>query len=78
METVHLRAHTTPQGRLLLDLPTSLEDSDVEVTVTVQSPNDTLRDGLGWPVGFWQRFAGSMPDFPDIEDVAPEEVEPLR
>ena len=47
METVHLRAHTTPQGRLILDLPTTLEDSDVEVTVTVQSPSDTPRDALG-------------------------------
>jgi hypothetical protein len=73
METVHLRAHTTPQGRLILDLPTTLEDSDVEVTVTVQSPSETPRDALGWPVGFWQRFAGSIPDFPDIDD-----VEPLR
>jgi hypothetical protein len=78
METVHMRAHTTSQGRLLLDLHTSLEDSDVDVTVTVQSPNEMPRDSLGWPIGFWQRFAGSMPDFPDIEDVAPEEVEPLR
>ncbi len=77
METVHLRAHTTAQGRLLLDLPTSLQDSEVDVTVTVQSPNDVPRDALGWPVGFWQRFAGSIPDFPDVGDVEPEEVEPL-
>jgi len=73
-----MRAHTTRQGRLLLDLPTSLEDSDVDVTVTVQSPNEAPRDSLGWPIGFWQRFAGSMPDFRDIEDFAPEETEPLR
>lgn len=78
METVHLRAHTTAQGRLLLDLSTSLEDTDVDVTVTVQSPGDAAVDALGWPIGFWERFAGSLPDFPDIEDLAPEEVDPLR
>jgi len=78
MQIVHLRAHTTPQGRLQLDLSTSIEDSDVDVTVTVKSPNDSPRDALGWPIGFWQRFAGSIPDFPDIEDVPAEEVEPIR
>ena len=73
-----MRAHTTPQGRLLLDLPTSLEDSDVDVTVTFQTPNEVPRDSLGWPIGFWQRFAGSIPDFPDIVDVESEGVEPLH
>jgi hypothetical protein len=78
METVRLSAHTTAEGRLLLDLPTSLEDSDVEVTITVEPRGDHTRDELGWPIGFWNQFAGSMPDFPEIDDGPPEEVEPLR
>jgi hypothetical protein len=77
METIHMRAHTTPQGRLILDLPASLADADVEVTVTVQSLKGAARDELGWPIGFWHRFAGSMPGFPDIEDVNSEDVEPI-
>jgi len=77
MDTVHLRAHTEPNGRLLLDLPTSLKDSDVEVTITLKRPSDSLGDELGWPAGFWDRYLGSMPDFPEIEDLPSEEVEPI-
>jgi len=78
METVHLRAQTTAQGRLLMDLLTSLELADVDVTVTLQPHSDAAAYALGWPIGFWQRFPGSIPDFPAIEDVTAEEVEPLR
>jgi len=77
METVYLKAHTTAQGRLVLNLSTSVEDTDVDVTVTVSPKLGDARDTLGWPIGFWQRFAGSMPDFPDIEDIPADEVEPL-
>ena len=77
METVHLRAHTTSQGRLVLDLPTSLQDVDVDVTVTVQSPVEVPRDSLGWPIGFWQNFAGSMPDLPETLDSDAEDVESI-
>jgi hypothetical protein len=69
METVHLRAHTTSQGRLFLDVPTSIVDAEVEVTITVTEPTDIPRDPLGWPIGFWQRFAGSISDFPVVEDL---------
>jgi hypothetical protein len=78
METVRLSAHTTAQGHLLLDVPTSLEDSDVEVTVTVQAVDTRPRDHLGWPIGFWERFAGSMPDLAEVEDPPAEDVEPIR
>jgi len=78
METVHLRAHTTADGRLLLDLPASMKDSDVEVTVTLQPKDDVPRDAKGWPIGFWERYAGAFPDFPDIEDEPAEDVEPIR
>ena len=78
METVRLRAHTNPEGRLLLDFLTSLEDSDVEVTVTVQPKDKTPRDALSWPIGFWQKYAGSMPDFPETEDLPAEDFEPIH
>jgi hypothetical protein len=68
METVYQRAHATQEARLVLDLQASLADSDVDVTMTVRSREEIPRDSLGWPMVFWRRFAGSMPDFPDIAD----------
>jgi len=77
VETVHLNARTTTNGRLLLDVPTSLQNSEVEVTVIVSTIDESAKDSLGWPVGFWKKFAGSMPDFPDIADQEPELVDPI-
>jgi len=72
METVHLRAHTTSKGRLVLDLPASMQNSEVDVTVTLHHGDSaTQYDRFGWPVGFKERFFGAYPDAPD----EPEELE---
>ena len=69
METVHLRAHTSAKGRLVLSLPPSMQNSDVDVTVTLQNRSATTqRDGSDWPVGFKERFLGAYPDAPDEPD----------
>ena len=72
METIHLRGHTSPEGRLILTLPSSMQNSDVDVIVTLRDRSAaTPRDGSGWPIGFKERFLGTSPDAPD----EPEELE---
>ena len=38
----------------------------VKVIVILESPA-AATDALGWPADFFTRFAGSLPDFPDLE-----------
>ena len=71
MDTIHLRAHTTAEGRLSIELPPSMRDSDVDVTVTRQPEDKTPRDALGWPIGFWEEFAGAFPDAPGEPEELP-------
>jgi len=69
METVHLRGHTSSKGRLVLSLPPSMQNSDVEVTVTLQNRGSAApSDGSGWPIGFKERFFGAYPDAPEEPD----------
>jgi hypothetical protein len=37
-------------------------DADVDVVVTVTPVTTGAVDGNGWPIGFFDRVAGSMPD----------------
>ncbi|CAN5396899.1 hypothetical protein BH11ARM2_BH11ARM2_10780 [soil metagenome] len=71
METVTLRAHTSAEGKLLLDLPRAMGDADVDVTVTRRPKDEVLRDALGWPIGFKERFFGAFPDAPDEPEELP-------
>jgi hypothetical protein len=38
----------------------------VKVIVVLESPAPAA-DALGWPADFFTQFAGSLPDFPDLE-----------
>ena len=38
-----------------------------EVIVLVKTTVSDRGESLGWPAGFFERFAGSLPDFPDID-----------
>ena len=62
-EAIETRGHTGRDGVLKLSLATGLLDADVAVVVQVTSlvPVTGL-DTNGWPVGFFERVAGSMPD----------------
>jgi hypothetical protein len=62
-EVVETRAHTTKDGRLNLSVDVSVTDADVAVVVTVTPvTTGTDVDENGWPKGFFDRVAGSMPD----------------
>ena len=62
-ETIETRGHTTKDGRLNLSINVGAPDTDVEVIVQVRalSPEDSV-DMNGWPIDFFERVAGSMPD----------------
>ncbi|SRR6266487_2685644 len=61
-KTIETRAHTTKDGRLNLSVDVDVADADVAVVVTVTPvPVGGHVDENGWPEGFFDRVAGSMP-----------------
>jgi hypothetical protein len=62
-ETIEACGHTTPDGVLNLSVNVGLADADVSVVIRVKPvlPVDEV-DENGWPKGFFERIAGSMPE----------------
>lgn len=62
-ETIATRGHTSKDGTLRLTVDVGVPDADVAVVVHVKAlPSADKMDANGWPVGFFERVAGSMPD----------------
>ena len=62
-KTIETLARTTKDGRLNLSIEVDVPDADVAVVVTVTPVGGTSRvDANGWPEGFLDRVAGSMPE----------------
>jgi len=63
METIEAKAHTTRDGMLNLSVNVGLADADVAVVVHVKplAENGEV-DANGWPKGFFEQVAGSMPE----------------
>ena len=62
-QTIEARGHTTPEGVLNLSVQVGLTDADVLVVMRVKSLGLVSEvDENGWPLGFFERVAGSMPD----------------
>jgi len=82
MQSVTLRSRVGRDGILKLEVPVGLADADIEVIVTIQPLNppadkileDRSPEALGWPPGFFEKFAGCLPDFPEIEPEGDYEV----
>lgn len=55
MISVKTKAHIGPQGTLLLEVPTPLRETDVEVMVVIQP----APENRGWPPGFFEATAGA-------------------
>ena len=53
-----------PGGVIEIRSPELPEGAVAEVIVILETAR---RGSLGWPEGFFERFAGSLPDFPDVE-----------
>ena len=65
METaLRQKAVVKPGGVIEIRSPELPEGALAEVIVILER-RDT--GPLGWPEGFFERVAGSLPDFPDIE-----------
>ena len=62
-QTVETRAHTTRDGVLNLSIKVGMTDADVAVSVRVSPLASTSDvDANGWPKGFFEQVAGSMPN----------------
>ena len=67
MNSLKLRSRAGADGVLNLKVPVGAADAEVEVVVVFQlveraQPLKTPEE-LGWPPGFFERTAGSIPDF---------------
>jgi hypothetical protein len=71
-DVIETLAHTTPDGKLNLSLDVGVADADVTVTVRVTPKPSADADANGWPKGFFEQVAGSMPD---IEGAPQDEFE---
>jgi hypothetical protein len=62
-EAIETLGHTGRDGILKLSLSTGLPDADVAVVVRVTplAPVSGV-DANGWPIGFFERVVGSMPE----------------
>jgi len=77
MQSITLHSRVGQDGILKLEVPVGLADVELEVTVIVQpvlSPSVQTPESRGWPPGFFERFAGCLPDFPDVESEGDFEV----
>jgi hypothetical protein len=61
LDSLETRAHTTRDGTLHLDLDVGIADVDVTIIVRVVPAVPANVDANGWPVGFFEQVAGSMP-----------------
>jgi hypothetical protein len=59
---IEARGHTTRDGMLQLNMDLGVPDADVTVLVRVMPAPSTSTDVNGWPEGFFETIAGSMPD----------------
>jgi hypothetical protein len=61
-ETIATRGHTAENGTLKLTVNVGVPDADVAVVVHVKAATSgDQTDANGWPIGFFERVAGSMP-----------------
>ena len=72
MRSLQLRAHVDVQGAVILTLPPDVADREVDLVVVfepvaVTSPTGEKKPAQGWPPGFFENIAGSLPDFPEID-----------
>ncbi len=62
-EAIEVEGHTGCDGTLRLSIATGLPDRKVAVVVHVRSLSTEHNvDANGWPVGFFDDVAGSMPE----------------
>ena len=61
--SITLKSHVGPDGVLHLQVPVGIANTDLEivlVVVPVEAASKTP-EALGWPAGFFEETAGSLP-----------------
>lgn len=62
-ESIEMRGQTNDDGILNLTVNVGVADAEVAVTVHVRELTASEEtDANGWPIGFVERVAGSMPE----------------
>jgi hypothetical protein len=56
MQSIKLRSCVSAYGILHLDVPLEIRDTEIEVTVTVESVNSVFHKG--WMPGFFEKVIG--------------------
>jgi hypothetical protein len=75
METALRQKTVVKPGGLIEVRSSELPVGATAEVIIILETTDTDRDqSLGWPAGFFKRFAGSLPDFPDIDSEGRYEV----
>lgn len=64
---IHREIRETTSETLTISLPNALRRRRVEILVVPLDDAATREQEPGWPKGFLERLAGSVPDFPDPE-----------
>jgi hypothetical protein len=84
MSSLHVRVHVDKEGQVTFRMPPELADQDVDLVVVFEALKPTEASvftptSRGWPAGFFEEGAGSIPEFPEIEPEGDFEVrEPLE
>jgi hypothetical protein len=78
-ETIEANGHTTPDGVLNLSLNVGVSNTDVAVVVRVRPMVLASEvDANGWPLGYFEKVAGSMPELARAPQGHFEERAPLE
>lgn len=67
METIKISSRSDKKGILHLDIPVGINDTDLEVTVTVK-PSEANKLGEGYPPKFFEQTYGICQDDPILLD----------
>ena len=84
MRSLHIRVHVDKEGQVTFGMPPEFVNQDVDLVVVFEPLKTTeaavfMPASQGWPAGFFEEVAGSLPDFPEIDPEGDFEVrEPLE
>jgi hypothetical protein len=71
MNSMKLRSRVGADGVLNIKVPVGAADAEAEVVVVFQlverEPTPKFPEDLGWPAGFFEQTAGSIPDFYEFD-----------
>lgn len=78
METLRLKARVGADGILSVEVPESLRNQALEIVITLQPLSDEPKDAMGYPIGYFEKTFGSIPDLEPPEDLPYEERDEIE